>query len=261
MRAPGTHTTNGANAPGPARHATLGPLPQTPPQGAVLKIVRTALWKLTARFRRGAISISEWYAGFGCGELPTGAGGFVAAGPAGGRRIVSGALSWLNAGMRRRIAPAIDMSHHHVCPCGLATFWPIRSGASCRTPRNSRPHVTSGMRVWMVGSRWGSSACLLARLVGPKGRVFCVDLQQKMLDSLVRRARRAQVSTGSRCGDAGRTRSAYRTFTARSTSPWCSPWFMRLTILLDSSRRFTMPCDRVAASCLQTQGTCAVACV
>jgi SAM-dependent methyltransferase len=33
----------------------------------------------------------------------------------------------------------------------------------------------------------------LARLVGEDGRVTCVDLQPKMLDSLVRRARRAHV--------------------------------------------------------------------
>jgi integrase len=35
MRAPGNHTTNDPHAPRPARHATLGPLPQTLPQGAV----------------------------------------------------------------------------------------------------------------------------------------------------------------------------------------------------------------------------------
>jgi integron integrase len=35
MRAPGNHTMNDAHAPRPARHATLGPLPQTLPTGAV----------------------------------------------------------------------------------------------------------------------------------------------------------------------------------------------------------------------------------
>ena len=55
------------------------------------------------------------------------------------------------------------------------------------------PHVTPGACVLDVGSAMGFFSLPVARLVGPKGRVFCVDLQQKMLDSLVRRARRAQV--------------------------------------------------------------------
>lgn len=55
------------------------------------------------------------------------------------------------------------------------------------------PHITPGMRVLDVGSAMGFFSLPMARLVGPSGRVVCVDLQQKMLDSLLRRARRAHV--------------------------------------------------------------------
>lgn len=55
------------------------------------------------------------------------------------------------------------------------------------------PHVRTGMRVLDVGYAMGFFSLPMARLVGPNGRVVCVDLQQKMLDSLTRRARRAQV--------------------------------------------------------------------
>jgi SAM-dependent methyltransferase len=49
------------------------------------------------------------------------------------------------------------------------------------------------MCVLDVGSAMGFFSVPMAQLVGPNGRVVCVDLQQKMLDSLLRRARRANV--------------------------------------------------------------------
>jgi ubiquinone/menaquinone biosynthesis C-methylase UbiE len=55
------------------------------------------------------------------------------------------------------------------------------------------PHVRSGMHVMDVGSAMGFFSLPLARLVGASGRVICVDLQAKMLEALVRRARRAQL--------------------------------------------------------------------
>jgi SAM-dependent methyltransferase len=86
------------------------------------------------------------------------------------------------------------MSDHHVCPVwvGYLLANPIR-----RLFQNPEkilsPHVTPGMRVLDVGSAMGFFSLPMARLVGPNGRVVCVDLQQRMLDSLVRRARRARV--------------------------------------------------------------------
>jgi len=86
------------------------------------------------------------------------------------------------------------MSHHHVCPVwvGYLLANPIR-GFFQNPEKILAPHVTSGMRVLDVGSAMGFFSLSMARLVGPNGRVVCVDLQQKMLDSLTRRARRARV--------------------------------------------------------------------
>jgi ubiquinone/menaquinone biosynthesis C-methylase UbiE len=81
-----------------------------------------------------------------------------------------------------------------VCPVwvGYLLANPIR--ALFQNPeRILAPHVKPGMHVLDVGSAMGFFSLPLARLVGPSGRVVCVDLQQQMLDSLVRRAHRAQV--------------------------------------------------------------------
>ena len=47
------------------------------------------------------------------------------------------------------------------------------------------------MHVLEVGPGMGFFTLPLARLVGPRGRVTCVDVQEKMLAALMRRARRA----------------------------------------------------------------------
>jgi SAM-dependent methyltransferase len=49
------------------------------------------------------------------------------------------------------------------------------------------------MQVLDVGSAMGFFSLPLARIVGPSGRVVCVDLQQEMLEALARRAHRAGV--------------------------------------------------------------------
>jgi SAM-dependent methyltransferase len=86
------------------------------------------------------------------------------------------------------------MSDHHVCPVwvGYLLANPLR--ALFQNPETIlAPHVTPGARVLDIGSAMGFFSLPLARLVGPSGRVVCVDLQQKMLDMLQRRARRAQL--------------------------------------------------------------------
>jgi len=55
-------------------------------------------------------------------------------------------------------------------------------------------NVGSGMRVLEVGPGMGFFTLTLARLVGPNGRVICVDIQERMLSTLIRRARRANVA-------------------------------------------------------------------
>ncbi len=79
-----------------------------------------------------------------------------------------------------------------VCPWWLG-FWlasPLRK--LMLNPRAVvQPFVTSGMIVLEPGPGMGFFTLPLARLVAPGGRVVAVDIQQKMLDGLKRRARRA----------------------------------------------------------------------
>jgi ubiquinone/menaquinone biosynthesis C-methylase UbiE len=53
------------------------------------------------------------------------------------------------------------------------------------------PHVTTGMTAVDIGCGMGHFTLGLAKLVGPGGKVVAVDLQEKMLATLVRRAKKA----------------------------------------------------------------------
>jgi 2-polyprenyl-3-methyl-5-hydroxy-6-metoxy-1,4-benzoquinol methylase len=52
-------------------------------------------------------------------------------------------------------------------------------------------HVEPGMTVLDAGCAMGFFSLPMARMVGADGRVVCVDMQQRMLSSLARRARKA----------------------------------------------------------------------
>jgi len=55
------------------------------------------------------------------------------------------------------------------------------------------PYVREGMTVLEVGPGMGYFSLPLARLVSGRGRIVCVDLQEKMLESLRKRASRADL--------------------------------------------------------------------
>jgi ubiquinone/menaquinone biosynthesis C-methylase UbiE len=80
----------------------------------------------------------------------------------------------------------------HICPwwAGYFLVSPIR-----RLVENPRkilaPHVHGGMLVLEPGPGMGFFTLELARLVGPQGRVVAVDVQERMLAALRRRAARA----------------------------------------------------------------------
>lgn len=81
---------------------------------------------------------------------------------------------------------------HGVCPwwLGYLLVNPLRR--LYESPeRLLQPHVRPGMTVVEPGCGMGYFTLPLARLVGPGGRVVCVDLQEKMVAGLLRRARRA----------------------------------------------------------------------
>jgi ubiquinone/menaquinone biosynthesis C-methylase UbiE len=84
---------------------------------------------------------------------------------------------------------------HRVCPVwvGYLLASPIRSLLQ-NPQRILAPHVRAGMHVLDVGPAMGFFTLPLAKLVGPRGRVICVDVQERMLRTLMRRARRANLA-------------------------------------------------------------------
>ena len=80
---------------------------------------------------------------------------------------------------------------HHVCPVwvGRLLVSPIRRLFE-NPGRILGPYVSPGVTVVDVGCAMGFHSLDLARLVGPDGRIVCLDIQQKMLDGLLKRARR-----------------------------------------------------------------------
>jgi len=57
------------------------------------------------------------------------------------------------------------------------------------------PYINKGMTTIDVGCGMGYFSIGMARIVGETGRVISVDLQQKMLDTLIKRAKRAGVAS------------------------------------------------------------------
>lgn len=80
---------------------------------------------------------------------------------------------------------------HHTCPVwiGRLLVSPLRRLVE-NPSKILAPFVSPGSTAIDVGTAMGFHSMDLARLVGPQGRVICLDIQQKMLDGLVKRARR-----------------------------------------------------------------------
>ena len=83
-----------------------------------------------------------------------------------------------------------------VCPAWLGYFLasPIRK--LIHPPQTIlTPYAEEGMTVLDIGCGMGFFSIPLARMVGAQGRVICVDMEERMLKGLEKRARRAGVST------------------------------------------------------------------
>ena len=79
----------------------------------------------------------------------------------------------------------------HVCPWWLAYTFDHRLRTLVHNPKKLfGGYVRPGMTVLDIGCGLGFNALGLAGLVGPSGRVIAVDIQQKMLDGLMRRAKK-----------------------------------------------------------------------
>ena len=86
---------------------------------------------------------------------------------------------------------------HRVCPWWLGYFLasPVRRWLMGQDPEKIlAPYVRPGMTVLEPGPGMGFFTLVLARLVGDSGRVVAIDIQQKMLDGLRRRAGKAGLS-------------------------------------------------------------------
>jgi len=80
----------------------------------------------------------------------------------------------------------------HVCPWWFAYTFDNALRRLIHDPRAIlSPYVDEGMTVLDTGCGMGHFTIGMARLVGESGKVVAVDLQQKMLDVMMKRARKA----------------------------------------------------------------------
>src|SRR5208283_1858482 len=83
---------------------------------------------------------------------------------------------------------------HHVCPwyIGYLLANPLRKLYQDPVKLLS-PYVKAGMTVLEVGPGMGFFSIPMARLVGDKGKIYSVDLQERMLQTLRKRAAKKNV--------------------------------------------------------------------
>jgi SAM-dependent methyltransferase len=91
-----------------------------------------------------------------------------------------------------RTAATLAAMAHRVCPwwMGYLLACPLRRWVHDPAAIVG-PFVSEGMVVLEPGPGMGFFTLELARRVGPKGRVIAVDVQPKMIEGLVRRAKKA----------------------------------------------------------------------
>jgi len=81
---------------------------------------------------------------------------------------------------------------HRVCPWWLGYFLASPLRRLLEDPQKMlAPYVQAGMTVLEPGPGMGFFTLVIARMVGPSGRVIAVDIQRRMLSTLKRRAARA----------------------------------------------------------------------
>ncbi|OFX34870.1 MAG: hypothetical protein A2W90_24360 [Bacteroidetes bacterium GWF2_42_66] len=86
------------------------------------------------------------------------------------------------------------MEYSKVCPwwMGYMLLVPIRK-FSHNPQKILSPYLKPGMRVIDFGCAMGYFSLPMAQMVGSSGKVYCFDIQQKMLDKLKCRAEKAGV--------------------------------------------------------------------
>ncbi len=83
----------------------------------------------------------------------------------------------------------------HVCPVWVAHFLASPVRKIFQNPKKIlAPYVIEGMVVLDIGCAMGFFSLPLAEMVGLNGKVICVDVQKKMIESLKKRAQKAGFS-------------------------------------------------------------------
>jgi len=84
----------------------------------------------------------------------------------------------------------------HTCPWWLGYFLisPLRK-FSQNPDRILAPYLKPGMKVLEVGPGMGFFSLSIAKQVGQSGQIYCVDLQEKMLSALKKRAAKVHVDS------------------------------------------------------------------
>ncbi|GEM_PF-618057 len=82
-----------------------------------------------------------------------------------------------------------SMEKTHLCPVWVAyTFLlPVRK-LQHNPDEILGPYIKPGMKIMDYGCAMGYFSIPLARMTGPQGTVYCVDIQEKMLEKLEKRA-------------------------------------------------------------------------
>lgn len=82
-----------------------------------------------------------------------------------------------------------------VCPVWIGYFLASPFRKLLQNPEKIlSPYIDNGMKVLDIGCAMGFFSLPLAQMVGSGGKVICVDLQQKMIESLEKRAKKAGLS-------------------------------------------------------------------
>ncbi|HNW52378.1 MAG TPA: class I SAM-dependent methyltransferase [Prolixibacteraceae bacterium] len=88
------------------------------------------------------------------------------------------------------------MENQKVCPWWLGYTFLIPLRKYQHDPyKIVGSHVKKGMTVMDFGCAMGYFSIPLAKMTGPNGKVYCVDIQEKMLERLEKRAKKRKVSS------------------------------------------------------------------
>jgi len=84
---------------------------------------------------------------------------------------------------------------HRVCPWWLGPLLASPIRRLLFDPEELlRPYIKEGMNVLDLGCGMGFFSLPMVKMTGKRGKVFCIDLQEKMIKGLVKRAEKAGLS-------------------------------------------------------------------